>query len=93
MLPQVGNKYIFRRFPMSTLKPNTTSYTIPYCFNSPEDALAAESAVNSNFQFPNGKEAYATNRTLFVPEHPSRMMRFAIEDFVKSKGGRRSSTK
>ena len=76
---------------MSTLKARTLLATIPYCFNSNEDALTAESAVNNEFEFPNSATAYVTNKTLFVPEHTSKVMRMHVDTFVRAHGGRRSN--
>jgi len=61
---------------------------IPFCFKSSKEAAAAETAVNERFD---GLKAYATKRTLFVPEHKSLMIRRVIEEFVISIGGRRHS--
>ncbi len=85
----------------TTKKKSATPDLLPFCFNSEEETLAAESAVNKKFfssadgsaeNSAKKARAYATSRTLFVPEHPSLMMCCAILDFVKSLGGRPSST-
>lgn len=76
---------------MATQKARTLLASIPFCFNSNEEAIAAESAVNKEFAFPNGASAYSTNKTLFVPEHPSRVIRLSVDAFVRAHGGRRSN--
>lgn len=70
---------------MSTTKFNAP---IPFCFKNKAAAAAAESAVNEKFD---GMKAYATERTLFVPEHKSVLFRLGVEDFIRSLGGRRHS--
>lgn len=75
----------------TTQKARTLLASIPFCFNSNEEALTAESAVNKEFAFPNSATAFVTNKTLFVPEHPSRVMRLTIDAFVRARGGRRSN--
>lgn len=61
---------------------------VPFCFSNSADAEKAEKRVNTNFDFGD-LSAYATGRTLFVPEHKSLSFRFVVEDFVKALGGRR----
>ena len=68
---------------MSTSKFNAP---IPYCFKTKSEAAAAETAVNEKYD---GMKAYATERTLFVPEHKSMLFRLGVEDFIISLGGRR----
>ena len=75
---------------MATQKARTLQ-SIPFCFNSKEEALTAESAVNKEFAFPNNASAYATNKTLFVPEHSSRVMRLTVDAFIRAHGGYRSN--
>ncbi len=58
----------------------------PFCFKNKKAASAAESALIQKFD---GINAYATERTLFVFEHKSILFRSAVEDFIKSLGGRR----
>ncbi len=58
---------------------------IPYSFTSTVAVLAAEAAVK--LKFPELK-VYCNERILFVAKHPSMIMGFAIDDFVKSLGGR-----
>ncbi len=70
---------------MSKLKFNAP---VPFCFKSKTEAAAAEMAVNMRFD---ELHAYATERTLFVPEHKSLLFRMGVEDFIKSLGGRRHS--
>ena len=70
---------------MSTSKFNAP---IPFCFNNKAAAIAAEAAVNEHFD---GMKAYATERTLFVPEHKSMLFRLGVEDFIRKLGGRRHS--
>ncbi len=70
---------------MSTSKYNSP---VPFCFKNKAEALAAEVAVNNEYD---GMKAYATERTLFVPEHKSVILRLGIEDFIRKLGGRRHS--
>jgi hypothetical protein len=76
---------------------NAKNHT-PYCFNSNEEANAAANAVNAKFtEFKElhgeicttqCKEAYCTERVLFVPTHDSIIFRFNIEDFIRKLGGK-----
>ena len=63
-----------------------TKASIPYCFSSNAKAAAAEVAVNQKYDNMN---AYATARTLFVPEPKSMLIRLGIEEFIRSLGGKR----
>ncbi len=62
--------------------------TTPYTFNSVVSAQAAESAVNQKFP---EIHAYTSSKILFVPNVKSMVLAFAIEDFIKSLGGKESS--
>ncbi|MBR2587740.1 MAG: hypothetical protein IKD77_00860 [Bacilli bacterium] len=66
-------------------KRNRPTTTTPYSFRDNVSARAAEKAVNR--EFPELK-AYATERVLYVSDHPSKILGFAVDDFVKSLGGK-----
>lgn len=82
-----GKSYFIGRVPIMSA-PKKFNAPVPFCFKSREAAIAAEAAVNSEFA---DLKAYATERTLFVPEHKSLLFRLGVEEFIKKLGGRRHS--
>ena len=71
---------------MLNTKASTRPITsVPYCFNSNKEALAAESAIKNRFP---KISAYTIGKILYVQEHASTIMKLTITDYVRSLGGR-----